>query len=82
LAITGDQITGRLLGAQLIGRRGAEIAKRVDTSAAALFTELTVDQISDLDLSLHTPPLGSPYDAVQIAAQAWTAQHQPPKRIP
>ena len=76
LAVTGDRTTGRLLGAQLIGRRGAEIAKRVDTFAAALFTEMTVDQISDLDLS-YTPPLGSPWDVVQIAAQAWTAQHQP-----
>ena len=76
LAVTGDRTTGRLLGAQLIGRLGAEISKRVDTYAAALFTEMTVDQISDLDLS-YTPPLGSPWDAVQIAAQAWTAQHQP-----
>ena len=76
LAVTGDRTTGRLLGAQLIGRLGAEISKRVDTYAAALFNEMTVDQVSDLDLS-YTPPLGSPWDAVQIAAQAWTAQHQP-----
>jgi hypothetical protein len=26
--------------------------------------------VSDLDLS-YTPPLGSPWDAVQMAAQAW-----------
>jgi hypothetical protein len=29
-----------------------------------------VDAISDLDLS-YTPPLGGPWDAVQIGAQAW-----------
>jgi hypothetical protein len=32
---------------------------------------MTVDAVSDLDLS-YTPPLGSPWDAVQMAAQAWT----------
>ena len=31
--------TGRLLGAQLVGHRGTEIAKRVDTYATALFHE-------------------------------------------
>lgn len=75
LRITGDRGTGRLLGAQLIGRRGAEIAKRVDTFATALFHEMTVDAVSDLDLS-YTPPLGSPWDAVQVATQAWTRAHQ------
>jgi hypothetical protein len=40
---------------------------------AAIFNHMTVDAVSDLDLS-YTPPLGSPWDAVQIAAQAW-ARH-------
>jgi hypothetical protein len=31
---------------------------------------MTVDAVSDLDLS-YTQPLGSPWDAVQMAAQAW-----------
>lgn len=31
---------------------------------------MTVAAMSDLDLS-YTPPLGSPWDAVQIATQAW-----------
>lgn len=70
IAITGDTDTGALLGAQLVGPRGAEIAKRVDTYAGALFHEMSVDQVSDLDLS-YTPPLGSPWDAVQMATQAW-----------
>jgi NADPH-dependent 2,4-dienoyl-CoA reductase/sulfur reductase-like enzyme len=81
LAVTGDHTTGRLLGAQLIGRLGAEISKRVDTYAAALFNEMTVDQISDLDLS-YTPPLGSPWDAVQIATQAWTATQTAAEPVP
>ncbi|MBO1901841.1 FAD-dependent oxidoreductase [Leucobacter weissii] len=73
--ITGDTTDGRLLGAQLVGRRGTEVAKRVDTYATALHAGLAVDQISDLDLS-YTPPLGSPWDAVQVATQAWDAQHR------
>lgn len=31
---------------------------------------MTVAGMSDLDLS-YTPPLGSPWDAVQMATQAW-----------
>ncbi|WP_022883418.1 FAD-dependent oxidoreductase [Glaciibacter superstes] len=71
IRITGDTDSGVLLGAQLVGARGAEIAKRVDTYAAALHHSMTVDAMSDLDLS-YTPPLGSPWDAVQIATQAWS----------
>ena len=75
IRITGDAGTGRLLGAQLIGSKGAEISKRVDTYATALFHEMTVSALTELDLS-YTPPLGSPWDAVQVAAQAWVKEHQ------
>jgi len=75
IRVTGDAATGRLLGAQLIGPRGTETAKRVDVYATALFHAMTVDAISQLDLA-YTPPLGSPWDAVQIAAQAWVGKHQ------
>ncbi|WP_447948121.1 hypothetical protein [Microbacterium maritypicum] len=64
---------GLLLGAQLVGTRGAEISKRVDTYATALHHGKTVATMSDLDLSC-TPPLGSPWDAVQLATQAWERQ--------
>ncbi len=74
IRITGDTTTGRLLGAQLVGRLGTETAKRVDTYATALHAGLTVEQVSDLDLS-YTPPLGSPWDAVQAATQAWSRAH-------
>lgn len=76
IRITGDTQSGLLLGAQLVGRLGTETAKRVDTYATALFAGLTVEQISDLDLS-YTPPLGSPWDAVQVATQAWSRTHSP-----
>jgi NADPH-dependent 2,4-dienoyl-CoA reductase/sulfur reductase-like enzyme len=71
MRFTGDRATGQLLGVQLFGHKQAEIAKRIDIAAAAIYCGLTVDEVSDLDLS-YTPPLGSPWDAVQAGAQAWT----------
>jgi len=76
IRVTGDAHTGRLLGAQLVGRLGSEVAKRADVYATALFHAMTVDGIADLDLA-YTPPLGSPWDAVQMAAQAWSREHRP-----
>ena len=65
--------SGRLLGAQLVGHHDAEVAKRIDIPAGALFHHMTVDGLSDLDLS-YTPPFGSPWDAIQLAAQAWSTR--------
>jgi len=76
IRLTADADTGRLLGAQLVGRLGSEVAKRVDVYATAIFHAMTVEELSDLDLS-YTPPLGSPWDAVQMAAQAWSREHRP-----
>jgi NADPH-dependent 2,4-dienoyl-CoA reductase/sulfur reductase-like enzyme len=73
MRFTGDRGTGRLLGVQLFGHKNAEISKRIDAAATAIFHGMTVDGVSDLDLS-YTPPLGSPWDAVQAGAQAWTRQ--------
>lgn len=50
IRVTGDTESGLLLGAQLVGRRGAEISKRVDTYATALFDGMPVDGLSELDL--------------------------------
>ncbi len=69
--ITGDKQSGRLLGAQLAGHRHAEVSKRIDIFATALFHSMTVEGMSDLDLS-YTPPFSSPWDPVQMAAQAWS----------
>jgi NADPH-dependent 2,4-dienoyl-CoA reductase/sulfur reductase-like enzyme len=73
MRFTGDRATGRLLGVQLFGHKHAEIAKRIDIAATAIFNGMTVDAVSDLDLS-YTPPLGSPWDAIQMGAQAWGRQ--------
>ena len=76
MRVTGDRVTGRLLGMQLFGHQNAEIAKRIDIAATAIFHHMTVDGLSDLDLS-YTPPLGSPWEAVQMGAQAWVRAIQP-----
>ncbi len=73
LRLTGDRQSGRLLGAQLLGSWPSEIAKRVDILATALFHEMTMAALSDLDLS-YTPPLSSPWDPVQMSAQTWVQQ--------
>ena len=70
MSYTGDRRNGKLLGAQLVGTAPGA-ATRIDIPATAIFNELTIDQLSDLDLS-YAPPLGSPWDALQTGAQAWT----------
>jgi NADPH-dependent 2,4-dienoyl-CoA reductase/sulfur reductase-like enzyme len=70
IRITGDRATRRLLGAQIIGHRKSEVSKRVDIFAASLCSGMLVEDLNDLDLS-YTPPLSSPWDPVQTAAQAW-----------
>ena len=73
--LTGDRQIGRLLGAQMVGHWQAEVAKRIDIFATALFHGMGVEELNDLDLS-YTPPLSSPWDPVQMSAQAWVRQRQ------
>jgi NADPH-dependent 2,4-dienoyl-CoA reductase/sulfur reductase-like enzyme len=68
--MTADQETTKVLGAQMLGSVNGAIAKRIDVVAAGLHAGVTVDELNDLDLS-YTPPLGSPWDPLQTAAQAW-----------
>lgn len=70
IRLTADRRTGRLLGAQMVGRPETLVAKRIDTVAAALFSGSSVDELNDLDLS-YSPPLNSPWDPLQLGAQAW-----------
>jgi NADPH-dependent 2,4-dienoyl-CoA reductase/sulfur reductase-like enzyme len=68
--LTADQQSMGVLGAQMVGSVTSAVAKRIDVVAAGLFGGATVDQLNDFDLS-YTPPLGSPWDPLQLAAQAW-----------
>jgi len=56
--------SGKLLGAQIIGRDGVD--KRIDVAATALRHGLTVTDLSELELS-YAPPYGSAKDPVNIA---------------
>ena len=70
IRLTGDRRTGQLLGAQIVGRADAEVAKRVDIFGTAIFCGLKVEDLIDLDLS-YSPPFASPWDVGQQAAFAW-----------
>jgi Pyridine nucleotide-disulphide oxidoreductase, dimerisation domain len=70
LRVTSDRRSGRLLGAQIVGHHQAQVAKRIDIFASALYEGLTVDAVNALDLS-YTPPFGAPWDPVQVAAPEW-----------
>lgn len=70
--IIGDVPSGKLLGCQIIGSYGKEVSKRINTVATALHHRMPVEDLNELDLS-YTPPLSSPWDPIQMAAQAWKA---------
>ena len=62
--------SGRLLGAQIVGKEGA--AKRIDVLATALWNEMTVDEMLNMDLS-YAPPFSPVWDPVLVAARkAWS----------
>jgi NADPH-dependent 2,4-dienoyl-CoA reductase/sulfur reductase-like enzyme len=73
LRVTGDPMSGKLLGAQIAGHWKSEVSKRIDIFATALFHEMSVEGLNELDLS-YTPPLSSPWDPVQMSAQAWVRE--------
>jgi NADPH-dependent 2,4-dienoyl-CoA reductase/sulfur reductase-like enzyme len=68
--LTADRNNGTLLGAQLVGHFGAEVSKRLDVIALALHHSMPIAELSSVDLS-YTPPLSSPWDALQVASQNW-----------
>src|SRR3712207_3450907 len=61
-----EERSGRLLGAQIVGREGA--AKRIDVLATAIWNEMGVDEVRGLDLS-YAPPFAPVWDPVLIAAR-------------
>jgi NADPH-dependent 2,4-dienoyl-CoA reductase/sulfur reductase-like enzyme len=65
LKIVADQATGRLLGGNWIGRDGE--ARKINTLAVALYNNMTLDEISRLDLA-YAPPFSPVWDPLLIAA--------------
>lgn len=62
--IIGEQPTGRLLGAQIVGPKGVD--KRIDVLATAIMAGMSVYDLEDLDLA-YSPPFSSAKDPVNIA---------------
>jgi NADPH-dependent 2,4-dienoyl-CoA reductase/sulfur reductase-like enzyme len=66
LKMIAERRSGRLLGAQIVGKDAA--AKRIDVLAATIWNGMTVDEILGLDLS-YAPPFSPVWDPVLIAAR-------------
>jgi len=60
-----DSTTGRLLGAQMVGREGA--AHRINAIAVALHNHMTVEAFSQTDLA-YAPPFGPTWDPLLTTA--------------
>jgi len=63
--LIAERKTGRLLGAEMVGRDG--VAKRIDVFATALHARMSIDEIAGLDLS-YAPPFAPVWDPILIAA--------------
>lgn len=63
--LVGDKKTGKLLGAQLVGKEGA--AHRINAAAVALHARMSVRAFSETDLS-YAPPFGPTWDPLLVAA--------------
>ncbi len=66
IRVAAERGSGRLLGAQIVGEEGA--AKRIDVFATALWNEMTVDDLINVDLA-YAPPFSPVWDPVLIAAR-------------
>ncbi len=65
LKLVAEASTGRVLGAQCIGRGG--VAKRIDVAATAISCGMNVSQLAGLDLA-YAPPYNSAMDPMHDAA--------------
>jgi NADPH-dependent 2,4-dienoyl-CoA reductase/sulfur reductase-like enzyme len=63
--MVGDRKSGRLIGAQMVGKEGA--AHRINAVAVALHAGLSVRAFSQMDLS-YAPPFGPTWDPLLTAA--------------
>lgn len=63
--LVGDKQSGRLLGAQMVGKEG--VAHRINGPAVALHSRMTVARYSQTDLA-YAPPFGPTWDPTLVAA--------------
>lgn len=68
IKIIGDEETGKLLGTQIFGT--GDVVRRIDVAATALFNNMKISQLKDLDLA-YMPAFGLPFDPIIVAANVW-----------
>jgi NADPH-dependent 2,4-dienoyl-CoA reductase/sulfur reductase-like enzyme len=71
IKVLAERRSGRLLGAQIVGKEGA--AKRIDVFATAIWNGMAVHEMVNLDLS-YAPPFSPVWDPVLIAARRLSEQ--------
>jgi NADPH-dependent 2,4-dienoyl-CoA reductase/sulfur reductase-like enzyme len=62
-----ERASRKLVGAQVAGY--GEASKRIDVAATAITAGMTIDELAQLDLA-YSPPYGSLWDPLLLAAQA------------
>ena len=63
--MTADRKTGRLLGAQMVGREG--VAHRINAVSVALHNHMSLEDFSQTDLA-YAPPFGPVWDPLLTAS--------------
>jgi NADPH-dependent 2,4-dienoyl-CoA reductase/sulfur reductase-like enzyme len=66
MKVVADRASRRLLGTQIVG--GPSSGKRIDALAIAIWNEMTVDDLVNVDLS-YAPPFSGVWDPVLVAAR-------------
>jgi NADPH-dependent 2,4-dienoyl-CoA reductase/sulfur reductase-like enzyme len=69
--VLAERGSGRLLGAQIVGKEGA--AKRIDVFATAIWNGMAADEMVNMDLS-YAPPFSPVWDPVLIAVRKLSEQ--------
>ena len=69
--VIAERVSGRLLGAQIVGNEGS--AKRIDVAAVALWNEMTVADMTSLDLG-YAPPFSPVWDPILVASRKALAE--------
>ncbi|MDD2234644.1 MAG: FAD-dependent oxidoreductase [Desulfitobacteriaceae bacterium] len=63
--LVGDQKTGRIIGAQIVGR--GDVSKRINMLSAGMYNGLTADNLAVMDLA-YAPPFAPALDNLITAA--------------
>lgn len=64
IKLIAEDNDGRILGAQIVGKDGVD--KRIDVIATAIYANMTVEDLEQLDLA-YAPPFGAAKDPVVMA---------------